>query len=117
MDMDLAAHPVYDTYEKDGGRYAVGICSEITARKQAESALQVSEERYRRLFDRNLAGVLRVACDGRIVDCNQALADTLGYSSREELLGLSTTDLDFNPEAGNYSPITSGSRLPAPTTT
>jgi two-component system, sensor histidine kinase and response regulator len=88
------------SYEKDGKRYTVGIASDITARKQAEASLQSSEERYRRLFDRNLAGILRAAWDGRIVDCNQALAQTLGYASREEFLALDlqASDLYFNPE-------------------
>ena len=45
--------------------------------------LQVSEERYRQLFDRSLAGVYESATDGRILNCNDAFARILGYTSRE----------------------------------
>lgn len=40
----------------------------------------------RRFYDRELAGVYRRTVDGRMVDCNLALATLLGFSSREELL-------------------------------
>jgi len=88
------------SYEKDGKRYVVGIASDITARKHAEEALQASEERYRRLFDRNLAGVLRTSWDGEILDCNHALAQTMGYASADEVraLGLRASDFYFDAE-------------------
>ncbi|HMC23828.1 MAG TPA: GAF domain-containing protein [Thermoanaerobaculia bacterium] len=54
---------------------------------------QASEQRYRMLFERNIAGVFRTTLDGRILDCNEALASYLGYASREELLGRQTWDL------------------------
>jgi PAS domain S-box-containing protein len=54
---------------------------------------QAAEERYRLLFERNIAGVFRTTLEGRILDCNRAFADTLGYGSREELLGRETWDL------------------------
>ena len=51
-----------------------------------------SEERYRMLFERNIAGVFRTARDGRILDCNSAFAEAMGYASREELLGRESWD-------------------------
>lgn len=54
---------------------------------------QASEERYRMLFDRNVAGVFRSTIDGRILDCNDALAQALGYESRDELLAVPAWDL------------------------
>lgn len=48
--------------------------------------LAVSEERYRLLFERNLAGVYMATEDGTVVDCNDACAQLFGYASREELL-------------------------------
>jgi two-component system sensor histidine kinase/response regulator len=45
--------------------------------------LQASEERYRQLFDRSLAGVYESTTDGRILNCNDAFARILGYPSRE----------------------------------
>ena len=88
------------SYEKDGKRYIVGTASDITARKQAEEALRDSEKRYRRLFDQNLAGVLRTSWDGEILDCNRALAQFMGYTSIDEVraLGLRASDFYFDAE-------------------
>ena len=55
---------------------------EVTGMKQA---LDQSIERYRFLFERNLAGVF-YAQDGQLLDCNDAFARILGHSSREEVL-------------------------------
>jgi diguanylate cyclase (GGDEF)-like protein/PAS domain S-box-containing protein len=64
-------------------------------RKRVEKALRVSERQHRLLFERNLAGVYRNSLDGRILDCNDALARFLGYQDREELIGTSADDLYF----------------------
>jgi len=56
-------------------------------------ARQASEERYRMLFERNVAGVFRTTLDGRILDCNEALAGYLGYASREDLLAHQAWDI------------------------
>jgi len=55
-------------------------------RHRIEAALRSSELRHRLLFERNLAGVYRNTVDGRILECNDALARILGYDSREELM-------------------------------
>lgn len=44
------------------------------------------EERYRRIFERNLTGLYIAREDGRLVDCNDACARILGFGSRKELL-------------------------------
>src|SRR5262249_45017462 len=60
--------------------------------------LEAAEKRYRLLFERSLAGVLRTALDGRILDCNEACAQMFGFASREEMMATSIleryTDLD-----------------------
>jgi len=67
-------------------------------RKGAQEAVRESEERYRLLFERNMAGVYRVALDGRIVECNDAMAHIYGYASREELVGRNIAQL--HPDEG-----------------
>ena len=47
---------------------------------------QLMEERYRRIFERNLTGLYIANEDGTIVDCNDACARILGFTSRQELL-------------------------------
>jgi PAS domain S-box-containing protein len=54
--------------------------------RRAEKALRGSEQRYRLLFERNLAGVYRSTLDGRFLECNQALARILGYETYQGLL-------------------------------
>jgi PAS domain S-box-containing protein len=65
---------------------------DITDRKRAEEAVRASEERYRELFERNLAAVYRSTLDGRILDCNEAFAELLGCGSRSEALSRSASD-------------------------
>jgi two-component system, sensor histidine kinase and response regulator len=83
----------------DGVRRTIGTATDSTARKQAEEAGRRAEERYRRLFERNLAGVVRSTLDGRIIDFNESAARALGFPSREALLtsGRSIEDLYVNP--------------------
>ena len=66
-------------------------------RHRTEAALRGSEQQHRLLFERNLAGVYRNTIDGRILDCNQAMADILGYASREELMQRSAAELYLHP--------------------
>jgi len=61
--------------------------SDITARNQTEHALELSESRYRRLFETAKDGILILDADtGSIVDVNPFLMELTGFS-REELLG------------------------------
>ena len=64
----------------------VSAFRDITARKRTEEAVRASEERYRVLFERNLAGVYRATLDGRILDVNESCARIFGFSCREEIL-------------------------------
>ncbi len=66
-------------------------------RHRTEAALRASEQQHRLLFERNLAGVYRNTIDGRILDCNDAMAGILGFASREELMAHSARDLYLNP--------------------
>ena len=69
------------------------ICGNAITRTRTERALRASEEQYRLLFERNLAGSYRNAADGRMLDCNDAMAQMLGYASREEFLRQNARDL------------------------
>jgi diguanylate cyclase (GGDEF)-like protein/PAS domain S-box-containing protein len=80
----------------DGEPLAVRcIVRDVSERKRTERALVVSEQRYRELFERNLVGLYRTDEDGRILDCNEAMAHLLGCKSRGELLGCLATDFYF----------------------
>jgi diguanylate cyclase (GGDEF)-like protein/PAS domain S-box-containing protein len=75
------------------GEIFVGAIS----RTRAERALRASEEQHRLLFERNLAGVYRNTLDGRMLDCNDALARMLGYDSRDEVMQRNAEEAYFEP--------------------
>jgi PAS domain S-box-containing protein len=60
---------------------------DITDRRQAEAAMQHSEVRYRRLFQKAKDGILILDADtGKVIDANPFMTALLGYSY-EEFLG------------------------------
>ena len=66
----------------DGAAQQVlGVATDISQRKEAEQALQSSEERYRAFFEENPVPFFLSRPDGSIVDCNPAFAGALGYAS------------------------------------
>jgi len=73
------------------------LLRDITEGKQAQELLRESEERFRLLFEDDLTGGYLAAPDGTILLCNQAFVEIFGFSSREEAVGSSLTDLYVAP--------------------
>jgi PAS domain S-box-containing protein/putative nucleotidyltransferase with HDIG domain len=98
---DVTAEPSRDA---DGA--VVGItCAavDVSEHRRLEDQLRRSEERYRLLFERTIAGVFQVTRDGRIVAANQALADMLGCASPGEVLSHQFTD--FLRQEGRFGEL------------
>jgi PAS domain S-box-containing protein len=66
------------------------LFAESEARRRAAEAAEI---RYLTLFEHNLTGTLRTTLDGRILECNDALARVLGYDTREALMAVNVRDL------------------------
>ena len=70
--------------DEEGKKIIATISQDITRRKFTEDALNLSETRYRRLFESAKDGILILDAEtGKIVDVNPFLIDLLGYSKEE----------------------------------
>ena len=67
---------------------------DISERKIAEEALQVSEEKYHNIYRNAALGIFHSTFAGRFIDVNPALAKMLGYNSSEEVVKSITSIAD-----------------------
>ncbi|HEY9074304.1 MAG TPA: PAS domain S-box protein [Desulfobaccales bacterium] len=75
--------------------------NDIVRRRQAEQALQQSEERYRSIYHRAPAMLHSVDAEGRLVMVSDHWLATLGYE-REEVIGREITDF-FSETSRRYA--------------
>ena len=79
--IDTLKTPYWDT---NGGLIGIlGISRDITARKQAEEALKVSEANFRAFFASMQDMVVVGTPDGHVLYANDAIIKTLGYTMEE----------------------------------
>ncbi len=78
----------------------LSVGNDITQRKQAESALQRSETKFRNIFENSQVGIFRARLsDGLFLDANQRFANLLGFDSPQEVIGLlHGVDFYVNPD-------------------
>jgi PAS domain S-box-containing protein len=62
-----------------------------------QRAAEEAEARYRGVFERNLAGIVRSTVEGRVIECNDAFAHLLGYESRAHVQGLDSAAFYVDP--------------------
>jgi PAS domain S-box-containing protein len=91
----IVAHARASLLRGNDGEYdgLVTTIHDITARKQAEEALRLSEERFAKAFHSSpVATIITRHEDGRIVDVNEAWSKLLGYT-RTEAVGHTPMEL------------------------
>lgn len=81
----------------NGVPYLLGLFRDMTERRQAEEAMQESEELFRSLFRHHAAVKLIVDSEtGQIADANDAASEFYGWS-HERLLQMKITDINTLP--------------------
>lgn len=85
-----ATSPLWDQKGEYAG--AVSFFTDITARKEAEAALQESEARRRAYFEHAAVGILLTTVEGHVHEVNPALCELTGYD-RAELTGAELSSL------------------------
>ncbi|WP_161939936.1 PAS domain-containing hybrid sensor histidine kinase/response regulator [Dissulfuribacter thermophilus] len=78
-----------------GDDFLFGVIEDVTCKKEAELALINSYERYRMIFEHSPIGIGCFDRTGKIVDCNQYLADLLKVK-RDQLIGFNALS-SYNP--------------------
>lgn len=71
------------------------ILTDITERKFAEKALKTSEYNFRNIFESSSDPIL-ITLDNKIIDCNLAMIELLGYDSKSSILH--KNPVQFSPE-------------------
>ena len=82
--------PLRDRYGAITG--LVGISHYIQDRKEAESAMRVSEEMFRGAFDHTAVAMVLTSIDNVLTRVNTAFAELFGYSP-QEMLGMGIADV------------------------
>jgi formate hydrogenlyase transcriptional activator len=77
-------------------RFIMALSEDITERKQAEAALQKSEERVRLILDSSAEGIFGCDPHGTCLFSNRAAARLLGYDDPVELLGKNMHTLEHH---------------------
>ncbi len=67
-------------------RLLQAIVRDVTRRKEAETKLRISEEKYRSIFENAIEGIFQSTPDGRFITANPALARMHGYDSAQEMI-------------------------------
>ncbi len=82
-----------------GNKFLVGTINDITKQKKSEKTLRLSEEKFQESFRLSPYLVTLTSMDGKVLEVNEMIFQTFGYT-REEFLGNSTTVLPIwvNPE-------------------
>jgi len=91
---------------------ASSIAHDITDKKRKEESLRQLEHNYNEVFEFSPIGVFKSDFEGNILTSNSALANLLGYFSKDEFMNLNLRkDVFFDPEDSNkifskYKPAT-----------
>jgi diguanylate cyclase (GGDEF)-like protein/PAS domain S-box-containing protein len=82
----------------EGRPSILSVAVDVSEKKHAEEALREREERYRNLFENNLAGVYRATPVGQLLECNDAFLRVFGFSDIAQARRTPLRELWANPQ-------------------
>lgn len=93
--VEISAQPVRD----DGGAITAAVFTfrGIGERKKREFAFEAADKLNNVIYQENLAGIVRVTVDGRILDCNDSIVRMLGYKSKQQMMGMRAPNFYCDP--------------------
>lgn len=77
-----------------GQKYLTAIARDISQKLDSEIKILEGEARFKSIFEETHMGIALTDSRGNFVECNQALADMLGYT-RDEMLDLHIMDIAY----------------------
>jgi PAS domain S-box-containing protein/putative nucleotidyltransferase with HDIG domain len=90
----FAAEVSLNTVSLDGETFIQAIVRDVNSRKQAELALQRSEQKYRSIVENAVEGIFQSTPEGTHIMVNPAHARMYGYDSPEEMMAAVTNVQD-----------------------
>lgn len=81
--------------KNDNTIHLFGIVTDVTEQIESLDKAHRTGELYRKIFERNMAGVYKTHVDGTIIEVNPAFARIVGYESPGELKKLNVKDLYY----------------------
>jgi diguanylate cyclase (GGDEF)-like protein/PAS domain S-box-containing protein len=91
---ETGKHYEVTAYRPKELQFAV-IVTDITVRKQTEKAIKASEYNFRSIFEGSSDAILLIQ-HNKVIDCNLATIELLGYDSKASILGKSP--VEFSPK-------------------
>lgn len=91
----------WNSYPLKSENIIFNIGRDISHRKESESAVRRSEERYRSLFEESMDGIYLATPEGEILDANPAGIALLGYSGKEDFARVRMPEIYWDPVERN----------------
>jgi PAS domain S-box-containing protein len=81
-----ASHFISGRFSAPVERLAEDSAANVEQRERAEAALELTEQKYRSIFENAVEGIFLLAPDGRFLSANPALARIFGFQTTPELV-------------------------------
>jgi PAS domain S-box-containing protein len=79
-------------FQQNGDVLRLAVFRDLSDQKEMERQVADSEKRYRELYNHSPIALYRTQIkDGKILECNQALVDLLGYDNREDFIATNSS--------------------------